>query len=190
MSERIGPTGCWLLADEPHAHDWDVCCAIIRFLRTHHITCILDLGCGNGQYGRWIRDHGIIVVEMDGNPHTPEITNNYGMVVDLSKPINFMEGLYDFVMSLEVGEHIPGEYEQVYLDNVTKHTGKYLLLSWAVENQPGLGHVNCRNNDYIIAQLERRGFTYNEEMTAKLRSVASLPWFKDTLMFFVKKTTV
>jgi SAM-dependent methyltransferase len=185
MDERIGPTGCWLLKDEPHVHDKALADQIIALCKKRNIEWILDLGCGNGQYGKWFWEAGLHVLEFDGNPHTPEIVRN-GMVVDLAKPVTFLEGLFDFVLSLEVGEHIPREYEQVFLDNVVRHAGRSVLLSWAVEGQPGLGHVNCRNNDYIIEQMRVRGFKFMPIGTFVLRDKATLPWFKDTLMLFKK----
>ena len=88
-------------------------------------------------------------------------------------------------MSLEVGEHIPREHEQTFLDNVCRYANELIVLSWAVEGQAGLGHVNCRNNDYIVEQMRQRGYVL-DDTTSKLREAAQVPWFKDTLMVFRK----
>jgi len=50
---------------------------------------------------------------------------------------------------LEVAEHIPKHLEERFTQTVHRHVkiGGYLMLSWAVEGQGGLGHVNCRNNE-------------------------------------------
>ena len=90
-------------------------------------------------------------------------------------------------MSLEVGEHIPAEFEDVFISNITKHVKKTLIISWAVEGQGGDGHVNCKNNDYIIAQIEERGFKYNKKASTELRKAATnASWFSYTLMVFNK----
>ena len=58
-------------------------------------------------------------------------------------------GLHDAVLSLEVGEHIPEDYEDIYLENLDRHADKIIILSWAVPEQGGFGHVNERDNGYI-----------------------------------------
>ena len=40
--------------------------------------------------------------------------------------------LYDWVISLEVAEHIPAESEAIYLDNIVRHAREGVVLSWAV----------------------------------------------------------
>jgi hypothetical protein len=90
-------------------------------------------------------------------------------------------------MSLEVGEHIPKDYEQVFLDNLVKHSNKFIILSWAIPNQIGDGHVNCQPNDYIINELDKRGFTFNPIESQKVREKNVIWWFKNTFMVFFKK---
>ncbi|WP_245562228.1 hypothetical protein [Niabella aurantiaca] len=57
-------------------------------------------------------------------------------------------------------------------------------MSWAIEGQGGDGHVNCRNNDYIIKEMRQRGFVEFEDAKLFLRSMASYSWFKNSLMVF------
>ena len=91
------------------------------------------------------------------------------------------------MLSLEVGEHIPAEFEDQFIDNITKHVKKTLIISWAIEGQGGSGHVNCRNNDYIIGQVTERGFKYNEKASNELRKAATNAfWFSYTLLVFDK----
>ena len=35
---------------------------------------------------------------------------------------------YDWIISLEVAEHIPKKYEAVYLDNILRHATKRIIL--------------------------------------------------------------
>ena len=46
----------------------------------------------------------------DGNPITPKMTGGIGKVLDLSKRFD-LEKKFDYVISVEVAEHIPKEYE-------------------------------------------------------------------------------
>lgn len=88
-------------------------------------------------------------------------------------------------MSLEVGEHIWKEGEQAFLDNVRRHAQRGIVLSWAISGQNGgHNHVNEQPNAYIIEQLKIRGCTYDEQASTQLREVATLPWFKNTIMVF------
>jgi hypothetical protein len=86
---------------------------------------------------------------------------------------------------LEVGEHIPKDYELVFLHNLCSASDN-IVLSWAIEGQSGLGHVNCQNNDYIIEKLSTFGYIYDSVTSEEARNFAELPWFKNTLMFFNK----
>jgi tryptophanyl-tRNA synthetase len=52
-------------------------------------------------------------------------------------------GQYDWIISLEVAEHIPEKYEAVYLDNIFRHAKEGIILSWAVPGQIGLSLVVC-----------------------------------------------
>ena len=62
---------------------------------------------------------------------------------------------------------------------------KGVVMSWAVEGQEGIGHINCRNNDYVEGRMASLGFQLDYDKTIQLRTVASLPWFKFTVMVFV-----
>ena len=74
------------------------------------------------------------------------------------------------------------------MDNLARLCRKGVILTWAVERQPGFHHVNCRNNDYVIAQMERRGFKYDKPQSMHFRkSVKALWWLRRTIMVFLKQ---
>lgn len=146
------------------------------------VETAVDIGCGNGEYTRNFLNHGVLCVGYDGSPLTPEVSKGLCQVKDFSEPVDI--GQFDLVLSLEVGEHIPRQYEQIFIDNLCKAAKKYICLSWGVEGQGGYGHVNCRNNDYIIKEMRHREFEMNVEMTRILRNRCSLPWFSYTVMVF------
>jgi hypothetical protein len=54
-----------------------------------------------------------------------------------------------------------------------------------VPNQVGDGHVNCQSNDYIMQQMQQRGYYLEDTLTNQLRKAASLWWFKNSLMVFI-----
>ena len=178
----IHERGYWLDHSETDQHrcDKELCNEIIREFPLH--TTIIDIGCGNGDYTRMLKSVGYDCKGYDGSPLTPEISGGLCGVMDFSVPVDV--GKYDLVLSLEVGEHIPAEYEQVFLDNVVNASNEQIILSWAIEGQGGTGHVNCRNNDYIIKEMEKRGFAYDADLSDWLRIHSVFPWFQNTIMVF------
>lgn len=181
----IHERGYWLSKDETNTHDWDRPLAneIVKMFKSS--KSIVDIGCGNGGYTKNFIDNGLMCTGYDGSPLTPEITGGLCSVKDFSQPVDI--GKFELVLSLEVGEHIPERYEQVFIDNLCKTAKKFICLSWGVVGQGGLGHVNCRNNDYVIAQMAKRGFIFDIDRSEALRSVSTFPWFKNTVMVFDKK---
>jgi hypothetical protein len=159
---------------------------IRNILLTNNITTVLDLGCGPGFYVKNIKDITTNLKCYDGNPNTPTLTNGLCGVLDLSKDFN-LNDIFECVLSLEVGEHIPKEFESIFLDNITKHSSNMVILSWAIEGQTGDGHVNCQNNDYIISEMDKRGFVYDETTSLNVRSKNVVFWFKNTFMVFKRK---
>lgn len=187
--EMFGHTGSWNISDmkdikDHHFFDRDLCEAIIKLLQRNGAFYVWDLGCGDGSYVQMMNVCKIRAKGIDGNKNTYDITNGWGITKDLTVPLE--EKPRDWVLSLEVGEHIPSMYEDAYLDNVAAMCEKGVILSWAVEGQGGLGHVNCRNNVWVISKMIDRGFHYDESATQTLRDAAKIKWFKNTLMVFRK----
>lgn len=143
---------------------------------------IVDLGCGSGFYVRYLSGLGFPCAGYDANPNTPALSGGLCQVADLSRRVWL--GVWDWALSLEVGEHIPPECEQAFIDNVHRCNRRGAVISWAIPGQTGVGHVNERSNEYIIDQFTRRGYRYDADQSAWLRIAASLPWFKRTIMVF------
>jgi hypothetical protein len=94
---------------------------------------------------------------------------------------------WDWVLSLEVGEHIPNEFEAIFLDNIARHAVEGVVLSWAVPGQEGHYHVNNHDNDYVIDRMAKLGFKYNDTLSNDFRATAVLPHFHNTIMVFMRK---
>jgi len=106
--------------------------------------------------------------------------------LDLTLP-QYWLARYDWVLSMEVLEHIRLQYETVVLDNIDRAAGHGAVLSWASPGQRGLHHVNNRPAEYLKTVMTRRGFRLDMTASQKLRRVASLPWLKRNLMVFYRR---
>lgn len=184
-SFEISEKGYWIgHVEECHAIDGFLGEAIADFYVKEKATSVVDFGCGIGAYVRMICNRGIVAEGYDGNPLTPELSGGLCKVLDLSEPFQ-LKNKYDWVMSLEVGEHLPQQYERIFIENLMRHAKKGILLSWAIKNQGGTGHFNEQNNDYIKAIFESYGYSNDLDAEKLLRS-KSKTWFQHSLMVFRK----
>eukprot|EP00439_Symbiodinium_sp_Y106_P015699 s285_g2.t1 len=137
-----------------------------------------DYGAGTGAYALYMRDHGFETACVDGNPAVKVFSSNLCSVADLSKLDSTLPKA-DLVLSLEVAEHIPEAFQDAYMRNIANGARK--------------GHVNCRDNAWVIKQFEDLGLKYEDLLTLKIRKkVESCPDefntinFKRTMMVFSK----
>ncbi len=122
---------------------------------------------------------------VDGALNVERFTGGFVRWADLTLPLHTLRGgPADWVLSLEVGEHLPVQYESQFFDTLDTHNRCGVVLSWAVLGQDGKGHVNCRSNEYVIAAMERRGYAYDVAAAQAGRAVAELPWLAETYMVF------
>jgi hypothetical protein len=177
----IHPHGYWLEISESNKHccDHGLCDAIIKMFK---VRTVADLGCGDGAYTFAFIRAGVDCKGYDGSPLTQELTSGLCDIIDLTEHIKI--GRYDMVLSLEVGEHIPQEYEQIFIDNICNASKRWVCLSWGIPGQPGYGHVNCQTNQYIILEMQKRGFKYDKVKSNILRKNSSFEWFKNTMMVY------
>ena len=95
---------------------------------------------------------------------------------------------YDWVISLEVGEHIPAKFEHIYIDNLFRHAKEGVILSWAAVGQGGHSHINNRDFEYVKQKMEEKGFLHDVASSNHLKEKASFGWFKNNLNVYIKKS--
>lgn len=148
-----------------------------------------DFGCGPGWYVAYWRKLGYDADGYDGNPYTEELSATffddgyYCQCADLTEELE-ADGMFDAIVSLEVGEHIPQDKESTFIRNLTRNARNHIILSWAVEGQAGDGHVNCHSNEFVMSRMRQYGFVLNRPATRYLRECACLSWFKQTILCF------
>ena len=183
----IHANGYWngIDASCTYNHDVSLGVSLTNFFKIENAKSLVDFGCGMGDYVKTFQENNIKATGFDGNPSTLTLTNNLCEVLDLSVPKKFDEP-FDWVMSLEVGEHLPQQFEDIFIQNLHNNNKYGIVLSWAVKGQCGHGHFNCQNNDYIKSKICKLGYANDIESENKLRQDSTLCWFKNTIMVFRK----
>ncbi|KXS19245.1 hypothetical protein M427DRAFT_53199 [Gonapodya prolifera JEL478] len=200
QKDSVGPTGGWCLepADNP---DWfkakfhmlpdpTLSSGIVKYLGDKP-TVLVDIGAGIGQYGMWFKENNAVNIQwhgFDGAENVHEFTNGLVTWTDATDPLFDMIPIRaDWVMSLEVGEHIPPEKTDNFLDTLVRHSRTGVIVSWGIPGQPGHAHINCRPNSEIIELMAQRGYiqdSWTKEFQKHLRDTCSYFWLKETVMVF------
>ncbi|MBS0586163.1 MAG: hypothetical protein JSR76_07710 [Verrucomicrobia bacterium] len=185
---KVNKKGYWEGEDACQHHFFDngLVIGLEEFFLKENAHSIVDFGCGMGDYVKHLSQKGFFCHGFDGNPKTALLTKGFGQVQDLSVPFQLAQS-YDWVLSLEVGEHLPQQYETIFIENLVRHCTQGIVLSWAVKGQGGHGHFNEQNNDYIRSRLASYGFANDIEAENILRKQARAGWFHNTIMVFRKK---
>ena len=156
---------------------------------------VLDLGCGLGHYGKYLKAHapGVEWVGLDGSEGIEEATRGLVRFADLDSgmPESVTRRPWDWVMSLEVGEHIPRGGEPYFMHGLASLAREGIVLSWATKSHQNGLHVNMQDNDYVRCAASLLGWKHDDAAGVALReSVLDIdrpehaPWFRKTLMAF------
>lgn len=187
---KISETGYWQgdTAHKHHIYSEGLGLWICNFLKDskQEDSIIYDFGCGLGNYLKMLDDSGFKnIIGFEAEIPDKKVFDNIKQQ-DLTQKMDLKKGN---IISLEVGEHIPKQYMNNYLDNISNNCDNYLIISWATPGQPGYGHVNCLDNDQVISLFEQKGFRYLSEETLNARKGVEKDicyWFKNTLLIFKK----
>lgn len=146
---------------------------------------VIDFGCGNGFYIHALAEAGFQCLGVEGY-ELNNFLHDQIVIKDLTYPFDLP--VRGNVLSFEVGEHLDKTSEQLFLNTITKHCTNKLILSWATPGQPGVGHINCLPQSYIISEVVRRGFDFNQDATDEIRKHVDLncDWLIRNLLVFDK----
>lgn len=148
---------------------------------------VVDLGCGLGWYCPIISKKSKKCDQYDGSVNIEEVTNGKVKYLNLAEKINFNCN-YDIVMSLEVAEHIPKEFEEVYVNNLVKCSREGILITWSRIGQGGHFHVNNKNREDVMKLFESKGYKYQNEITERLKNSTQVDWLKSNILYFTKSS--
>lgn len=179
----VQPNGVWTqeTADDAHQHSDNLAKFLIGYLPKNQY--VFDFGCGKAFYISKLEEAGFTCMGFEGFPLNNFLSKNVH-VVDLTGPVEIAK--QGSVISLEVGEHLPKSAQETFMKTVTENCNGKLVFSWAEIGQPGLGHINCRDQKEVIADVCSRGFKYMEQLTMEVRCTIEehTSWFQRTLLIF------
>lgn len=165
-----------------HMTDLPLARGLSEFLKNKTVG---SFGDGPGAYKREIlkMEQVKLYDAYDGAPFCEETSKSMVKFMDLTVP-QYGIPMYDWILSLEVAEHIPKEYEPVYIDNLVRHSKEGIIMSWAVPGQGGLAHINNRPFSYVANLLKFHGFRHDNVTSEKLKLKSSFQWLRDNVNVF------
>jgi hypothetical protein len=158
---------------------------IAKFIEDESIASVNDFGGGVGQYKAEVSKlvPKIEWNSYDGAGNIYEYTKGFVNYFDLTLPLELPKA--DWVVNLEVGEHVPNEFEGMLIRNLHHHNCKGVILSWGVLGQAGHSHINNHSNDYVISIFTKLGYVEDLDMKARLRNGDdNYGWFVGSSMVF------
>ncbi|CAE7537811.1 Clec16a [Symbiodinium natans] len=138
---------------------------VLRFLIRRVFSVdekIGDFGAFKGHYAAWLNDTGLVqVMAYDGIANVTSMTGGKVQhqqlgqlhmqqnrlprfeISSASRGQRFDLGRrFDWVMSLEVGEHLPSTAASTFLSNIRRHAVKGAVISWGTPDFPSVHHPN------------------------------------------------
>jgi SAM-dependent methyltransferase len=149
-------------------------------------TTLLDVGCGTGTWLRAAANMGIQnVVGIDGIVVAEDQLHIPGSNVkqrDLTVPFD-LGRRFDFVLCLEVAEHIPESSAATLVSSLVFHSDN-VLFSAACPRQPGQHHVNCQWPDYWQRLFNSRGFICEDSLRWQIWEDSRIePWYRQNIFW-------
>lgn len=180
---------CWPKELTARMEQYSPCLAawITAYLKTCAPALpVYDLGCGKAEYVAHLQQRDFQAIGFEGTRDIASVAVTASVIEqDITERIenNFPRGS---VLCLEVMEHILADDHGAVLDNIDQLCDDVLILSWAIEGQPGHGHVACRNASFVIPFMLDRGYHYQARDSVDARAAGGhdRSWYHDTVYVF------
>jgi SAM-dependent methyltransferase len=153
------------------------------------IESVIDVGCGVGQWGVGIEEHGVKLYR-GTDYRIPKskllIPADQYAEFDLRSTKQFpFAGKYDLVLCMEVAEHIEERFAGSLVDLLTS-LGDVVLFSAAIPNQGGRGHVNEQWQHYWARLFQDRGYKGNVIEDIRWNPNIEV-WYRQNSVLYVKQ---
>jgi len=161
----------------------------LRYLIRHVLTAgqtIGDFGANVGHDSMWLNETGLVEsFAFDGIPGVERLSGGRVKEVQLAVPMDLGRS-FDWIMCLEVGEHMPKGSEDTLLENIARHARLGAIISWATPDFPSPHHPNTLSVAESTRLVHRHGFTQDVPLTLGLRAAAEIEWLKQTAAVYRK----
>eukprot|EP00929_Paragymnodinium_shiwhaense_P075321 TRINITY_DN38502_c0_g1_i1.p1 TRINITY_DN38502_c0_g1~~TRINITY_DN38502_c0_g1_i1.p1 ORF type:complete len:590 (-),score=83.05 TRINITY_DN38502_c0_g1_i1:209-1978(-) len=147
---------------------------------------VADLGASLGGYSIFLNRTGMFeAFAFDGAANINSVTGGKVRNLQLHHPFTLWQR-FDWILCLEVLEHIPPQSERLALRNIREHARKGAIISWAKEytNYMDPLHVNAKDDPAVKASLASVGFVRDEQLTAAVRGSSDLFWLQETVAVY------
>ena len=196
QTARATSTGAWVLDDGyEYLLDGTLANATAALLLSSSLRrpmTLLDVGAGTGHYVRALSSHGLTADGVDGAHGIGNVSGGWVTEHDVTQP--FCRP-HDWVLSLEVAEHVPAAHEATYLDGLVCSARDGLVLSWALAG--GNGHVNrlayrtaIEHIEAAVARASPAGgpprFVYRPLLSLALCERATIRWLRSNVIVFTR----
>ena len=174
-----GSDGAWRLNSGDSCYKLDLGLATSIAQLVGRGSTLTELGAGLGCYTAWLSNlHVTIIAAVDGLVDATTLTG--GRVTQWNLACS-MEARADWVLSLEVAEHIPKRIESAFVKNLVGNARCGIVLSWAPPGQNGKGHVNLKTQQEVSYLLSRHSFIHNVSASQRLKQSATLYWLQNNI---------
>ena len=122
IDDKKSKTGYWTSKQrETHVTCNELKLYLLNYYKKHNAKKVLDLGCGKGEYIKFLKKYNINAIGVDNCDICKDIE-----IYDLTKPYYNHS---DYVQTFEVGEHIPNKYESIFIQNICNNAQKGIIMS-------------------------------------------------------------
>jgi SAM-dependent methyltransferase len=147
---------------------------------------VIDFGCGCGYLLAIIGQAcGCDIMGLNGDK-----PDNLQIPAPVFQVANFLNSVdvrkkFDLVLSLEVAEHLPASYADIFICDLVRHAEKYVIFSAATPGQGGVGHINEQPHEYWHKQFLKHGFEMRDEIRPILMGHKDIPfWYRRNIFLY------
>ncbi len=151
-------------------------------------SSVLDVGCGLGAYLSLFRRSGASILGIDGFEWSTahHISKDQYKCHDLRQSVPGLHRKFDTSVFVETAEHLPEFAALAIIDQLASLTNDAIVFSAAQLNQPGHGHITCRDPAFWLERFEAHGWYADAQGSLSLRFLATLHWFRRNLFLLTR----
>ena len=190
-----GASRYWLPAHHylPDARIMALVSSLLFAGRSNRLS-LIDMGAGVGQTCHELlsRDPKLNCSSYDGAGNVHEATEGFVQWIDLTRPFHAPPA--DWVMSLEVGEHVPNAKEAMLIRNLHAANRCGIILSWGryTPGKRGHGDANYHSKAYMVELFQTLGYRHRPDFNTKYLGLPLKPahfWFNNNFIGVFERIT-